>query len=361
MFGSQALDTAVGLVLMLFILATAASSLLETSNRLTRKRAKDLERALGELLGGNRNNGADAAAALASLRHTSVYAAATTAAGGAPPAYLSAKSFADATLELTAKAGESPDHVVPRLLGERIEMLLQEAQNDALELRAGLERWFDEAMGRLSDAYKRQASLSVGVIGFLLAVATNSSTPDVVARLWTGPVVRQSVISAAQNVGQGKDATALADVARTTADLTQLSIPVGWVGSEIGGVGWWLGHLLGWGLTAVLVTVGAPFWFDLLGRLTTFRSGGAGGQPPRADQDPAAATPRVLARDSNPAFIASVLRAVRPGAGAPGAAETPGAPGSQGSQGSQGIAPELEIAVPESPLLRNIKKALSTP
>jgi hypothetical protein len=108
------------------------------------------------------------------------------------------------------------------------------------------------------------------------------------------------------------------------------------------GFGWWAGHLLGWALTAVLVMVGAPFWFELLERLITFKSGGSGGQPARADQDPAAATPRVLARDANPAYIASALRVV-------GAAGSPGSPGTPG---------EVEVSVPESELLQNIKRAI---
>ena len=77
MFGSQALDTAIGLVLLLFILATAASSILELVNRLRRSRATNLEKALGSLLGGSGNGGADATAALSALKRTSVYAAAT--------------------------------------------------------------------------------------------------------------------------------------------------------------------------------------------------------------------------------------------------------------------------------------------
>ncbi|MDQ6716607.1 MAG: hypothetical protein M3Z83_10910, partial [Actinomycetota bacterium] len=245
MFGSQALDTAVGLVLMLLVLATAASSILELVNRLGHKRSRDLQRAVGTLLGGTGGSGADATAALEAFRRTSVYAASSSA-GSAEPAHLSAKSFADATLELAARAGESAERVLPRQLNDRIATLLQEAGNDVLELRAGLERWFDEAMGRLSDAYKRQASFALGILGFVLAVATNASTPDVVARLWTAPVTRESVISAAQNVGQGRDASALADVARTTDALAQLSIPVGWSGGTPGGFGWWFGHLLGW-------------------------------------------------------------------------------------------------------------------
>jgi hypothetical protein len=340
MFGSQALDTAIGLVLMLFVLATAASSILELISRLNRSRAKNLQRTLGELLGGIGNGGADAQAALEALQRTSVYAAATDSSGGTAPAYLSAKSFADAVLELASDAGSTPDVVLPSQLRERLQALLQESSNDALELRAGLERWFDEAMGRLSDAYKRQATLWLGALGFGLAVVVNAATPDVVARLWTAPVTREAVVSAAQNVGQAGNASLLRDVAGITNTLTEVSIPVGWMGVSPGGFGWWVGHVLGWGLTAVLVMVGAPFWFELLERLITFRSGGSGGQPARADQDPAAATPRVLARDQNPAYIATALRAVSP-------AGPPGAPA------------EVEVSVPESELLRNIKKAVA--
>jgi len=327
MFGSQALDTAIGLVLMLFVLATAASSILELINRLARSRAKNLERALGSLLGGTGNGGADATAALADLRRTSVYAAATESSDGKAPAYLSAKAFADAVLELASDAGSSPDAVLPRQLRDRLQTLLQESSTDALELRAGLERWFDEAMSRLSDAYKRQATLWLGALGFALAVLVNAATPDVVARLWTAPVTREAVVSAAQNVGQNGNVSLLRDVAGITNALTEVSIPVGWTGVAPDGFGWWVGHLLGWGLTAVLVMVGAPFWFELLERLITFKSGGSGGQPARADQDPAAATPRVLARDQNPSLGA---------AGAPG----------------QGPAPESE-------LMRNVKHAVA--
>ena len=337
MFGSQALDTAIGLVLMLFILATAASSILELVNRLARSRAKNLEKALGELLGGTGNGGANATAALAELQKTSVYAAAADSSGGKAPAYISAKSFADAVLELASDAGSRPDVVLPGQLCDRLDTLLQESDNDTLELRAGIERWFDEAMGRLSDSYKRTATLWLGALGFGLAVAVNAATPDVVARLWTAPVTREAVVSAAQNVGDAGNTASLRDVAGITNSLTEVSIPVGWAGVMPDGFGWWSGHLLGWALTAVLVMVGAPFWFELLERLVSFKSGGTGGQPARADQDPAAATPRVLARDPNPAFIASVLKATT----------APGAPG------------EVEVSLPESELIRNIKRAVA--
>ena len=63
MFGSQALDTAIGLVLLLFILATAASSILEPGQPARAQRGRGTGQALGSLLGGSGNGGADATAA----------------------------------------------------------------------------------------------------------------------------------------------------------------------------------------------------------------------------------------------------------------------------------------------------------
>jgi hypothetical protein len=40
-------------------------------------------------------------------------------------------------------------------------------------------------------------------------------------------------------------------------------------------------ELIGWLLTGVAISFGAPFWFDLLGQLINIRS--AGPKPPRAD------------------------------------------------------------------------------
>src|SRR5262245_11195357 len=50
MFGSQALETAIGLAVMFFILASAASIVTESISRVFKKRSGDLERTLKEML-----------------------------------------------------------------------------------------------------------------------------------------------------------------------------------------------------------------------------------------------------------------------------------------------------------------------
>lgn len=70
------------------------------------------------------------------------------------------------------------------------------------------------------------------------------------------------------------------------AELESLGLPIGWSsvddphrkwpGSNLGGDGGWLDqlwwHSLGWLLTALAVSLGAPFWFDLLNKFIVIRS-----------------------------------------------------------------------------------------
>jgi len=68
----------------------------------------------------------------------------------------------------------------------------------------------------------------------------------------------------------------------------------------MGEAAWWgnlLLALLGWLLTAMAVTLGAPFWFDLLGKLVKIR--GAGSNPDEAAKaDPASPAANTLAKAS---------------------------------------------------------------
>ena len=112
MFGSQVLDTAIGLAMMLFVIATTASMIVEIISRVMNKRASDLERAIGGMLGkkgdtgpvSQKKRGTDPGVqeALKLFKKTSVYQAASTAGGTSlfsptpqAPSYLSAKAFAD--------------------------------------------------------------------------------------------------------------------------------------------------------------------------------------------------------------------------------------------------------------------------
>jgi hypothetical protein len=308
-FGSQVLDTAIGLAMMLFVIATTASMIAEIISRVMNKRASDLERAIGGMLGQKGDTDPDFQAALSLFKETSVYQAASTAGGKhlfsravQAPSYLSAKAFADAIVELLVdeKAGALTKlDDLPRNLRKRIQPLVKEAGDDLVAFKAGLERWFDDTMDRAEGAYKRWTTLLLFCIGLVIAVAGNASTVDVAQKLYVSSVTREAVVQAADSV--------VVDRARTTEDLTTLAgatdtlaalhLPVGWDANSddfLVHLKTWswdrgdFGTLFGWLLTALLVMLGAPFWFDLLNKLVALRTSGT--KPPTAENDQSSAT-----------------------------------------------------------------------
>lgn len=58
---------------------------------------------------------------------------------------------------------------------------------------------------------------------------------------------------------------------RTVEKLEQLSIPLGWSEVPQGGKAW-LTKIVGLLLTALAVSLGAPFWFDMLNKVINVRA-----------------------------------------------------------------------------------------
>ena len=317
MLGSQALETAIGLTLLFFIVALAVSAATETVSRMTGKRGKDLEEVIRHMIGSITPDGVDDSdAPWTAFSATSVYRAATAASGRTLilqnpklPSYLSAKSFADAVTEMlrigTNPLTEAELAALTGPVGERIRsIVLGVGANvhpvDRLTaVKAGLERWYDETMDRMEGAYKRWVTLWVFVLGFGIAVVANASTYHVAERLWQDPTTREAVVAAAGRTVADPPTTAeleadLGSVAATTDQLTELGLLVGW--DDAARDAWAdgpfstaaFGYLLGWLATAGLATLGAPFWFDLLTRLVSLRE--AGSKPKAAADDPGSAT-----------------------------------------------------------------------
>jgi hypothetical protein len=196
-----------------------------------------------------------------------------------------------------AKIRKTMDH----LIGSVEEFTTDSEQAIALA-RKNLEEWFDTSMDRLSGVYKRQAQKLGFVIGIFLVIFINVDSIAIGEMLWREPVLRQQLASAAQSqVENGEPQTG--NISDLQQQLQALQLPVGWVAeatyscklapvntSQIFGLeystgmclrptvvsnttNWykWLGGLL---LTAVAMTQGAPFWFDLLSKFVNIRSTG---------------------------------------------------------------------------------------
>jgi hypothetical protein len=170
--------------------------------------------------------------------------------------------------------------------------------------QASLERWFDTSMERVSGWYKRKSQIATLVFAVIVAVGCNASALRIVERLDKEPAVRSAVVSAAEAetkkpcCGQespeekekreeeeksreaagkttgpaGEIEAAGSHLSEATKGLSDLKLPLFW-GKGNGVSGSQLpSAIVGWLLTVLAISLGAPFWFDTLGKLANLRS-----------------------------------------------------------------------------------------
>lgn len=172
---------------------------------------------------------------------------------------------------------------------------LTDANDDVLKFRAMLETWFNDTMDRASGWYKRRTQWILLLIGLVLAVSLNVNTFGIVKRLSADNTTLGQVVQLAANFSKSHpngtansskafvvdsvvsmriDSLALfADnISRTRIKQANQLLGLGW---ESGYNGWQiLIAFAGWLVTALAISLGAPFWFDLLSKLVQLRGTG---------------------------------------------------------------------------------------
>jgi hypothetical protein len=245
------------------------------------------------------------------------------------PSYISPRSFALAVLDNIAPEKDAetifgPGGQVlgemPAVIGTRLKPLLVGAEADVETLRASLETLYDDAMARVSGWYKRKTQIILVVIGVLLVPAINANAIKMGERMWKDDTVRAAVLAQAQSsasptktpagAGESADAqnlSASAKALNAAADdvdqVAQVGIPLGWRGDAVpDGRGELAMAIVGWILTILAISLGAPFWFDTLSRLSRLRSSGKPETPL-----PAAGSGRLNERVLTPPQVATVV------------------------------------------------------
>ena len=207
--------------------------------------------------------------------------------------------------------------------------LLNYAEGDILKFKAAIEKWFDEMMDRATGWYKRKVQLILIGIGLILSIIFNADTFQITKKLAADPDARAKIVTMAEQYqahafgdittdsSQNRSAYAL-HLKRQCANATdsiekqyyckQDSLnqkldylvhdqldqagnilglgwsQVDWQGKSFGQhvksafaslitLAFWL-KFLGWCLTALAVSLGAPFWFDLLNTFMKIRGTG---------------------------------------------------------------------------------------
>jgi hypothetical protein len=209
------------------------------------------------------------------------------------------KAVAGLTPETAAAASQCNPTLTPHV-AKLLQDALDEAKVDVLKFRGTIENSFNEAMDRVSGWYKRRVQLILFLIALVVVGVANADSFAVGKTLWQNDAVRSAVVNQANQLVQSKSqtpdcATAKAKtktggqasaqatanpsqaIASCIAKVKQLGLPIGWTGApslqgrDIPGK---IGGLL---LTAFAILLGAPFWFDALGKLAGLK--GAGQSP----------------------------------------------------------------------------------
>lgn len=132
-----------------------------------------------------------------------------------------------------------------------------------------IEAWFEAAMDKATRIYKKYASIVALIIGLLLAYNFNIDTIHVTKQLWVQPTLRQAIVAQAGNLIPGDEV----GLNNTLAKINSLPIPIGWSADTLPpDPNARFLRYLGWFLTGLAAAQGAPFWFDVLKKLSGLRS-----------------------------------------------------------------------------------------
>jgi hypothetical protein len=238
------------------------------------------------------------------------------------PSYVPARNFSLALLEVLRDGSSAPlfsqaEKTIAALpkgdLRQTLLVFLQDAEGDLDKFRAHVERWFDDAMDRVGGIYRRLTQYVMLSLGVILAVSFNIDTIYLVQKLTHDQNLRDSLATTAENAAKQSTPTSgsgspFDQLKAQSAVLDSLGLPIGWDFGCDGPQSWLQRHvtcaqpdrpaegpqvappartqsfalgLLGWIITAIAVSLGAPFWFDLLQNIVSLRA--AGTKPNRAD------------------------------------------------------------------------------
>lgn len=288
MFNSSILDVAIGLVfvfLLLSLICSAANELIET---FLRQRAAFLERGIKELVGGKDQVTNDFMRKI--YDHgliNSLYVGTYLDPKKILPTYIPARNFALAMLDLwksSANSGENlPPNVQKALAAfEKVADAKARTVQDRVDImQKEVEGWYNSSMDRVSGWYKRRAQIFVLVIGVLITILVNADCIQIAKRLSTDNNMRQAAAQLAEKQAAPAStpqsgATATLDQMKTNlAALDGIGLPLGWsprprTWAEVGtGIA---DHWVGWLITALAISLGAPFWFDMLNKIIVVRS-----------------------------------------------------------------------------------------
>lgn len=300
------LDVLIGLITIYLTFGLACTAIVEAITAWLSVRSKNLEVAMHELFAGQYT--ADKSFVAAFFDHPIIQSLSKGPDGR--PSYIPPELVAKAVESLLrSKPGandiRSAIEALPGNEGENrvkdiLRSCLDSAETSAEAFRQAVQMQFDATVARASGWFKRYVQKVTLAIAMLMVFGANIDTLAIANALYTSPEVRLKLVEmAGDKVAVGaptapvaedsesdttsasvinateKTRHAAASVTASNAELQELGLPLGW-SSQPTPSGWgWLEKLIGILVSGFAVSLGAPFWFDVLKKFMNVRSSAA--------------------------------------------------------------------------------------
>lgn len=310
---SQALDVAIGIFLMYLLLSLFVTAVNELISSICDLRAKHLAEGLERLLtcsdpSAGKENWFD------EFSNTNTYKIIQGLCNsGKRPPYIDAGQFFDIIREvMSAKSNNqqlTDGGITAQLnalpagpMRDKLLSIAADAGQSIDSFKTSVGKWYDDSMQRLSGAYSKQMQSYSFVIGLLTALFVQADTIQVAEYLWRDDKARAemvklaiektsapSLVAAPSSNGANLDGLdkVSARIEKVDQTYTELNrMPLGWHKKV---EDWYamtgegldkclkravlvLQGLIGIMITAFAISLGAPFWFDILKKVVNIRA-----------------------------------------------------------------------------------------
>lgn len=179
---------------------------------------------------------------------------------------------------------------------------LSEGVDEINKYIANIENWYNGHMEDVRAWFKANTRWYLATVGLILAFAFNIDTIHMVERLWKDSALRDEFVQQAISTTETKGAELSNDVSADSSGTVErenlnehlveefVNLPIGWkncdwgfcdtsgsvTSIENGGdentIIKYVWHILGWLITAIAVSFGAPFWYQAMNNLVALRN-----------------------------------------------------------------------------------------
>lgn len=208
-----------------------------------------------------------------------------------PPSYVSPGTFSSALVNILRKSDKIDKDL--RAYKKKLENkersgteeilynILLDTNCEVNAFKARIETWYNETMDRLKGWYKRRLQLFTFIFGFVVAFAMNVDTIQIAKKLTAESDTRLEMVKMATEyaAAENADSTTTVEVDKQVEKILdeierqESVITAKRPGIDICKSDFWL-WVLGCLITTVAISLGSPFWFDILNKISKLRASG---------------------------------------------------------------------------------------